>query len=118
MSAVQNQPKNAGPDGWRFLHLAAIDGKLTQQVARDFGACVQCPDCARHFMQTIEANPITSAADAFGKTVKWHNAVNLKRNVPTVSVETAHKLWTAPRSVMVSHKPSIPSFANKVVAAL
>lgn len=115
----QAEPKNAGPDGWRFLHLSALDGKLTQELAQQFGACIQCPDCHRHFMQLLKDHPVASSAPAaaFAVTVAWHNSVNAKRHVPAMSVEKAKALWTGPRIKMVAlglAAPGVPQFSAVV----
>ncbi len=89
-------PRNAGPDGWKFLHLSALDGKLTNEVLQDFAKCIDCPDCKRHFLQLIQDRAIPADADAdeqFEITVDLHNEVNAKRNVPTVPLVDARKIW-------------------------
>lgn len=89
-------PKNAGPDGWKFLHLSALDGKLSNQVIQDFAKCIDCPDCKRHFLQLIQDRPVPPDADAdeqFEITVDLHNEVNLRRNVSAIPLADARKLW-------------------------
>lgn len=90
-------PRNAGPDGWKFLHLSALDGKLTQKVVEDFAKCIDCPGCKRHFLQLIKDRPIPPDADAdeqFEITVDWHNEVNMSRDVPTIPLVDARKIWS------------------------
>ena len=48
-------PRNAGPDGWKFLHLSALDGQLTQKIVENFAKCIDCPGCQRHFLQLIKS---------------------------------------------------------------
>ena len=89
-------PKNAGPDGWKFLHLSALDGKLTDKILQDFAKCIECPHCKRHFIQLIKDRPIPSDANAdeqFEITVDLHNEVNMSRKVPTISLADARKIW-------------------------
>src|SRR5215471_12210790 len=80
-------PHNAGPDGWKFLHLSALDGDLTQEVVEDFAKCIDCPDCKRHFLQLIKDNTIPPDPDPdkqFEISVRLHNLVNESRDVPTI----------------------------------
>lgn len=90
-------PKNAGPDGWKFLHLSALDGELTQQVVEDFAKCIDCPGCKRHFLQLIKDRPVPADADAdqqFEITVDWHNEVNMTRDVATIPLVDAREIWS------------------------
>lgn len=89
-------PKNAGPDGWKFLHLSALDGKLTNEILQDFAKCIDCPDCKRHFAQLIKDRPIPADADAdeqFEITVDLHNEVNVSRGVSAMPLADARELW-------------------------
>lgn len=118
VSAEQGQPKNAGPDGWRFLHLSALDGKLTQKLAREFGNCIGCLDCRIHFQALIEQMPVTDQGQAFARTVAWHNEVNRRRGVRELTLEESRRLWTGPRKLIVASSTPLVKFSNAVVAAL
>jgi len=90
-------PHNAGPDGWKFLHLCALDGKLSMEMVKNFARCIECPGCQTHFLQIIKDAPIPPDADPdkqFEMTVHWHNMVNESRDVPTIALSDARKIWS------------------------
>ncbi len=109
-------PNNADASGWRFLHLAALDGKLSQGTALQFASCIGCPDCKRHFLQLIRQHPIRSSErdGAFATTVRWHNAVNQRLGVPAVGVEQARKLWDNRKPAAAAPAPEVPAFSKAV----
>lgn len=89
-------PRNAGPDGWKFLHLSALDGKLTQKIVDEFASCIECTSCKRHFLQLIKDSPIPANADSdkqFEISHGWHNKVNQIRDVSTISLAEARNIW-------------------------
>ena len=90
-------PHNAGPDGWKFLHLCALDGKLSMEMVKNFARCIECPGCQTHFLQIIKDAPIPPDAvpdKQFEMTVHWHNMVNESRDVPTIALSDARKIWS------------------------
>jgi Erv1 / Alr family len=110
-------PNNADASGWKFLHLAALDGKLSQGTALQFASCIGCPDCKMHFLQLIRAHPIrpTERDKAFETTVKWHNSVNRRLGAPAMTIEQAHRLWSGGRVEAVGLvSPGVPQFSQIV----
>lgn len=105
-------PRNAGPDGWKFLHLSALDGKLTQKIIEEFASCIDCPSCKRHFLQLIKDRPIPADADAdeqFEITVDLHNEVNMARDVATIPLANARKIWTTAGGTLAESSKKTPS---------
>ncbi len=106
-------PHNADASGWKFLHLSALDGRLSHGTALQFGTCIGCPDCKRHFLQLLRTHPIRSGDDTFATTVRWHNAVNRRLGVPAMTVEQARKLWDGKRPAPAA-AASTPAFSKVV----
>ncbi len=111
----KGHPHNAGPDGWKYLHLAALDGNLSQGTASAFASCIGCPDCKRHFQQLLRRHPISSVdrEAAFATTVRWHNEVNRKLGAPEMDVSMARRMWDNVKTVPVGLvSPGVPQFSR------
>jgi hypothetical protein len=105
-----SDPQKIGPGIWFTLHFLAINAltndeiehiiKFIEQLALEF----PCEDCAKHFQEYLEKNPITKTLN-FDKDAdfnsdelfKWvnafHNAVNIRTQKTPVQHEEVQKFY-------------------------
>jgi hypothetical protein len=94
-------PKNLrrGPGGydaraWGVWHMAAWDGKLNGNYARELVARIGCGSCRSHVVRVMMKTPIPNDHfDAFRWTVDFHNEVNKRLRKKTVTYDEAKAFW-------------------------
>lgn len=82
---------------WKALHLAALDGKMTQAFMTAFTSRFGCGSCKSHWKRVLSKLPPKFSPDegTFKWTVEAHNVVSrsLKSPKSTLTVEEARNLW-------------------------
>src|SRR5262249_44021601 len=80
---------------WGVWHLAAWDGKLDANYARELVARIGCSDCRSHATRQVMKRPIPAdKLAAFYWTVDFHNEVSRRIGKKTMSYEDAQRFWS------------------------
>ena len=85
-----------------------------------YPSVLPCGMCGQHFAELIQELPFPDSRDPmvlFEWSVKAHNEVNARTNKPTLTVEEALAIWTAP---VAKPLPKVSKFdiKNVIIAFL